>query len=255
VRVLLVRADDTPDADARALADHGVEVTAEAFIRVQPSTDADAAGRAADIIDALSRPGAWLVLTSAAGIRALDSLLGASEVGSRIRSAERAGARFAAVGPTSGQALHDHGVVDVLTPMKAHTAAALLDTLGQISPGIAVMPRSTIGDQHVPEVLETRGWTVLSRIVYETTTVSHRPASVDRLAAGEFDALVLRSPSAARAVAHFGSVASTTAIVAGGPTTALAASRLGLHVTAVAADSRAESIAAAVMSTRTSVAP
>ncbi len=253
MKVLLVRADDTPDADARALAERGVEVTAEAFIRVQPSADADATHRAAEIVDGLHAPGAWLVLTSAAGIRALDSLLGAGEVGNRIRTAERAGARFAAVGPTSGQVLHDHGVIDVLMPTKAHTAAALLDCLGLISPGLAVMPRSTIGDQHVPEVLESRGWTVLSRIVYETTTVTDRPGSADQLAAGAFDALVLRSPSAARAVVHFGAVASNTAIVAGGPTTALAASRLGLQVTAVSADSRAESIAEAVMSTRTSV--
>lgn len=249
MRVLLVRADDTPDADARALSAQGAEVVAEAFISVRPCTDAHAADRAADLIAGLAAPGAWLVLTSAAGLRALESLLGHDEVKDRLRQAERAGARFAAVGPTSADALHDHGIGGVLTPTRTHTAAGLLDAMSTVPASLAVMARSNVGDLHIPEVLQSRGWEVLSRIVYETSTVADRPAAADPLAAGAFDALVLRSPSAARAVAHFGAVANTTAIVAGGPTTALAASRLGLRVAAVSPDSSAASIAAAVMST------
>jgi len=248
MRVLLVRADDTPDADARALRERGADVTAEAFITVRPSTDASAPERATELVDGLATPGAWFVLTSAAGIRALESLLGRDEVGTRLREAEQSGARFAAVGPTSARALRECGVVDVLSPARTHTALGLLEVLHDVAPSVAVLPRSQVGDGQIPEALAARGWHVLARVIYETRTVATRPHSADRLVAGAFDALVLRSPSAARAVAHFGGVASTTAIVAGGPTTALAASRHGLRVTAVSPDSSAASIAAAVMS-------
>ncbi|MDI1290201.1 MAG: uroporphyrinogen-III synthase [bacterium] len=247
MRVLLVRADGTPDLDARALAARGADVTSEAFIRVRTCTDSEAAQRARDITDSLGAPGSWLVLTSAAGIRALDALI--QDVGPRLLAARATGAGFAAVGPTSAHALHALGLADVLVPSASHTASGLLDALSDIKPGIAVLPRSNVGDGHIADTLEARGWTIVSRVVYETTTVAERPGAADPLAAGAFDALVLRSPSAARAVAHFGGVASTTAIVAGGPTTALAASRLGLRVSAVSVDSQAESIAAAVMST------
>ncbi len=247
MKVLLVRADGTPDDDGHELRSRGLDVTAEPFIEVVPCTDGQAAYRAAELLSAAAVPQAWLVLTSAAGVRALVSLLGLDEVRAGIGHAQDAGAGFAAVGPTSARALTDLGVLDVLVPERAHTASALLDSLRPLGPATAVLPRSSIGDTLLPDTLEARGWEVVSRVVYETSTVSTPPIAAHQLRSGGFDALVLRSPSAARAVAQLaGRVPEHTRVVAGGPTTALTAQRLGIAVAAVARDSRPGSIADAV---------
>ena len=242
-----MRADGTPDADGRELVARGLDVTAEPFITVAACDDDEAPVRARELLAAATTSGAWLILTSAAGARALVSLLGADDVGRGLARAEDAGVRFAAVGPTSAGALVELGVRDVLVPERAHTASALLDLLQPHGPARAVLPRSSIGDSLLPLTLEARGWDVVGRVVYTTTPVAEPPQAAAGLRAGAFDAVVLRSPSAARAVARLaGSVATRTRVIAGGPTTALAAQRLGIDVAAVARDSRPESIADAV---------
>lgn len=247
MRVLLVRADSTPDDDGRVLRERGLDVTAQAFIEVAACSDPDARSRAQALLDAAATPQAWLILTSAAGVRALVSLLGPEEARRGVVRARDLGARFAAVGPTSARALLDLGCAEVLTPERAHTASALLDALGSIAPATAVLPRSSVGDALLPSTLDSRGWTVTSRVVYETTTVKTPPAAAQGLRAREFDALVLRSPSAARAVSRLaGPLPERTKVIAGGPTTALTARRLGIAVTAVAHNSRPESIADSV---------
>jgi uroporphyrinogen decarboxylase len=67
------------------------------------------------------------------------------------------------------------------------------------------------------------GWEVEEVVVYETDEVAVVPPSAARLAAGEFPALVLRSPTAVRAVArHVSVLPAGTVPVCGGPTTAAA---------------------------------
>lgn len=250
MRVLLVRAEGTPDADARALRDRGLDVTAEPFIEVAPCSDDTAPDRARALLAALQQPNAWLVLTSASAVRALVALAGIETVRAAVARATRSGACFAAVGPTSAQALAALGAGDVLVPNASHTASALLDLLRSHAPATAVLPRSSVGDALLPMSLGALGWTIIGEVVYETTPVAAPPEAAAGLRAGRFDALVLRSPSAARAVARLaGSVHVRTRVIAGGPTTALAAQRLGISVAAVARDSRAESIADAVVGT------
>jgi uroporphyrinogen-III synthase len=100
----------------------------------------------------------------------------------------------------------------------------------------------------IPATLEARGWSLVPQVLYRTRPVEQPPASLAELRSGGFDAIVLRSPSAARAVRHFaGNLPGRTRIVCGGPTTAMAARRLGLTVTTTAIDSSAESILEAVI--------
>lgn len=247
MKVLLVRADGTPDDDCRILRERGFDVTTQAFIEVSPSSDPDASDRALDLLESATLPGAWLIVTSAAGVRALVSLLGVEHVARGIGRAHDLGTHFAAVGPTSARALIDLGVAEVLVPERAHTASALLDALSPVAPVTAVLPRSSIGDAMLPNTLEARGWTVISRVIYEATSVATAPPAAQGLRDGEFDALLLRSPSAARAVAQLaGPLPMRTKVIAGGPTTALTAQRLGIAVAAVARDSRPKSIADSV---------
>jgi uroporphyrinogen-III synthase len=247
VRVLLVRADGTPDDDGRALRARGLDVTAQAFIEVTHCSDPHAPDRARGLLVAATVPTAWFVVTSAAGVRAIVSILGVDETRRGLVHAQERGARFAAVGPTSAGALRDLGVADVVVPERSHTASALLDLLRPVGPATAVLPRSSIGDSLLPSTLEARGWAVVSQVLYETAACPTPPPAAAQLHAGEFDAVVLRSPSAARAVSQLaGPLPLSTRVIAGGPTTALAARRLGIRVSAQARTSRPESIADAV---------
>ena len=245
--VLLIRADSAGDLDTQALLDLGLNVTADPYIEVTPCDDDQALERVAELFAALEQPNAWFILTSAAGIRALNEIASAEAVSAALQQAQESGVKFAAVGPTSAQALHDLGITQVLSPETLHTAAELVELLRAEQVGTAVIPRSAIGASYLPESLTQFGWTVLQRTVYETTTVAKTPQSASFLKAGDFDAVVVRSPSAARALfEHCGQVPSGTAVIATGPTTAAALEQLGSHVTVISPGTSPQDIAACV---------
>ena len=96
--------------------------------------------------------------------------------------------------------------------------------------------------------MRSLGWTVDEQVVYETTTVPDRPASADRLASGGFGVVVLRSPTAVRAVAGFvGMLPEGTAAVCGGPTTAAAAEAAGIGTVVVSPGPTAAAVADTVL--------
>jgi uroporphyrinogen-III synthase len=245
--VLLIRAASAGDLDAQALLDVGLDATADPYIEVTPCTDDEAPERIDELFAGLLQPHAWFILTSAAGIRALNEITGPEVVAQTLQQAQDRGVKFAAVGPTSAQILHDLGITDVLSPETVHTAAELVDLLRAQPAGTAVIPRSAIGSAYLPDSLTELGWNVVQRTVYETTTVKETPPSASFLKAGDFDAVVVRSPSAARALfEHCGQVPPGTAVIATGPTTAMALEQLGSHVTAVSPGTSAQDIAACV---------
>jgi uroporphyrinogen-III synthase len=249
-RVLLVRSASTPDQDADALRANGFDVTPDPYLTIATCDDAGAPARAQAVLDALLLSGAWLICASAMAIRALDDLVGPATVSRCLVEAEVQGARFAAVGPTSGTALRERGVSNVLAPVRRHTASALLDALKHLPPGIAVLPRSDIADGVIPATLQARGWSLMPQVLYRTMPVDDPPASLAALSSGHFDAIVLRSPSAARAVRSFApALPERTRVVCGGPTTALAARRLGFEVHATATLSGPADIAEALLVT------
>lgn len=245
-RVLLVRGNGRVDADLAALAAAGVPAVSDPYLNVRTCDDRDAPHRAQALLNDLDHAESWLIATSANGVWAIVDLAGRPIVEKRLIAAERAGARFAAVGPTSAQALQELGVREVLVPSRQHTASALLASLDELTPGVAVLPRSDIADALLPDALRTRGWAVHEHLLYRTETVNTRPQTAPALAEGAFEVLVLRSPSAVRAVRTHAMVAASTAVVAGGPTTALAARRAGIEVCAVAHDSTPSGIARTV---------
>jgi uroporphyrinogen-III synthase len=245
--VLLIRAASAGDLDAQALLDLGVDATADPYIDVTPCTDVEAGEEVTELFGALEQPNAWFILTSAAGIRALNEIGGEDLVAITLQQAQERGVKFAAVGPTSAQVLHDLGITQVLSPETLHTAAELVELLSTQAVGTAVIPRSAIGASYLPDSLTQLGWDVVQRTVYETTTVTETPMSASFLKAGDFDAVVVRSPSAARALfEHCGTVPASTAVVATGPTTAAALEQLGCHVSAISPGTSAQDIAACV---------
>lgn len=245
--VLIVRPAHASSDDACALRDRGFEVMVDPYLTVSPCSDMHAGDRARRLLVALAGRADWFIVTSVAGPRALVSLLGEAAVRDALIAGARRGTRFAAVGPASAQSLRSLGASAVTIPDAQHTATGLLAALEHEPAAQAALARSSIADQLLPATLAARGWTLTQEVVYDTTTVAVEPGSAAGLRAGEFAAVVLRSPSAVRAVTAWAKqVHPRTAVVAGGPTTALAAARSGLRVSIVATGSSSDQIAAAV---------
>ncbi|MDD2859401.1 MAG: uroporphyrinogen-III synthase, partial [Candidatus Nanopelagicales bacterium] len=113
-------------------------------------------------------------------------------------------------------------------------------------PTSILFPHGSIAMRALPDDLSAAGWTVHEGVVYETSVVEHEPVSTVLLRDERISAIILRSPSAARAVLqHFGTAPSAPVVVSG-PTTAAAAEALGFTVAAISESPAAAHMAEAV---------
>jgi uroporphyrinogen-III synthase len=226
--VLLVRAAGGEDSDADAIRALGISVIEDPYLVVTPCADEAAVLRADHVLDALRVDADVLLLTSRAALRALDVLVGREAVLAAVATGVERGLRGAAVGPSTADALRGLGITDVLEPDVA-TSRGLLAALraqtrdGAGSPGRAVLPCGAQAMKGLGSGLSADGWTVDEVVVYTTDEVVGVPKSAAELAAGRIPVLVLRSPTAVRAVArHVPTLPSGVVAVCGGPTTAAA---------------------------------
>lgn len=224
------------DGDAPRLAALGLEVVRDPYVEV-----VELRGREADVVrsrllEALVGPGAILVATSA---RAVTSLF--------PKGPGSVAAPVAAVGAATAEACRMLGFEDVRIPSIGSSNAALLELLSAMPPGTAVMPQSSAAPHDLPQALVELGWNVASGVTYEVKTVGSVPPSAERLVAGGFTAVVVRSGSAARALASFVRTwPPATAVIAAGEPTAEALREAAIPVTSVAHDPGAEGVVAAV---------
>lgn len=218
--VLLVRPDHN-EADAAALAAAGFDVVTEPWLEIRPAADAAPARALAERLDHADER-TWLAVTSPRTWPSWEALV--PDLGARLAVAETAGLRVAAVGPASARTVP--AATEVAVP-QTHDAEHLAALLAREPGGTLLLPASAIARPTLPGHLAGLGWRVHQAAVYETVPVAARPVHADAVAAGEIDAVVLRSPSAARALALFAAVPRDMMVVAVGPTTAAAASTLG----------------------------
>jgi uroporphyrinogen-III synthase len=187
--VLLVRALGGDDRDAEALRSRAVPFVEDPFLTVAACTDDQATARATHVLDAIAVSADWLVVTSQAALRALSALRGDDALRGAVADGVGRGLRVAAVGPSSAEALKGLGAADVLVPSPS-TAAALRDRLAVLPPGSIIAPQGSQAMKGLASGLREHGWTVDEQVVYETTTVTTRPPTADRLAEGR----LCRSP-------------------------------------------------------------
>lgn len=246
-RVLLVRPVGS-DRDAAVLAARGVTAESDAYLTVAPRRDEGAAGVVDEVLDLIADDSDWLIVTSQAAPQALASITTRERLAAAIESGVRRGLRSAAVGPAAAASLTDYGATDVVVPAQQDAEGLLAELLLE-QPATAVLPVGNQARTTIPDGLRANGWTVDARVVYVTAPVAARPTTADRLAAGEFAVVVLRSPSAARAVGEFAPAlpAGLTA-VCGGRLTATAARSLDFARIVVSDHPSAEAIADAVES-------
>jgi uroporphyrinogen-III synthase len=224
--VLLVRAAGGEDRDAQALGALGIDVIEDPYLVVEPCADRDALRRAEAVLSALRDDADVLLLTSGAAVRALDALVGRDALDGAIAAGVGRGLRGAAVGPSTADLLRELGMRDVLEPevatsrgllaaLRAWPALAALEALRAVQPcGARAMKGLGAG-------LVEDGWHVEEIVVYTTEEIAGTPSSAAELAAGGIPVVVLRSPTAVRAVArHVPELPDGTVPVCGGPTTA-----------------------------------
>jgi uroporphyrinogen-III synthase len=245
--VLLVRALAGDDRDAQELRRLGLPVVEDPYLTVTTCQDGGAPGRARHVLDSIASSADWLVVTSQAALRALAELAGDAELAASVTAGSERGIRFASVGAATAAAMEGWGARHVLVPATA-TSAGLLSELAAEPAASLIAPQGGQAMKGLASGLRELGWAVDEVVVYETATSTARPPSADRLAAGDFGAVVLRSPTAVRAVAGFvPDLPAATAVVCGGPTTAAAAEAAGMRNLHVSPAPTAEALAHTVL--------
>jgi uroporphyrinogen-III synthase len=237
--VLLIRGLGN-DRDERALAIRGIATVSESFTEITPGNSEDAL----QLLEIAKGVGEWVIITSRNGIDFWGSLVGPKLLATTFSENPRL--KFAAIGLGTA-ALNSLGVAEVITPVE-RSSQGLLDLLTSYRPSLAIIPTGNLAGRVLPDGLSNLGWTIHSGLVYNNAPVTKVPAAVDQIEDGEFSALLLRSPSAARALAHF-LPETKVPLICGDESTAQAARKVSLNVTAVSDDPSPERVAELVART------
>ena len=238
--VLLIRGLGN-DRDERALAIRGIATVSESFTEITAGSREDAL----QLLEMARGVGEWVIITSRNGIDFWGSLVGPQLLATTFRENPRL--KFAAIGLGTAEALNSLGVGEVVTPVE-RSSQGLLNLLTSYPPSLAIIPTGNLAGRVLPDGLSSLGWTIHSGLVYNNAPVAKVPAAVDQIEDGKFSAVLLRSPSAARALAHF-LPGTKVPLICGDESTAQAAQQLSLNVAAVSDDPSPERVAELVART------
>lgn len=242
--VLLIRSEGN-DTDAESLTALGIDSIDDPYVRIAPVGDSMMAHMLIEQLRERADEQTWFIATSPMTMPALVELVGEHVLREAIASAVSRGVHAAATGERTARTLRELGFPTVMVPMVS-SAKALVEELADFPPARAMFPCGNLALDTLPEGLRQLGWHLAQVVVYETSTVSQEPRSVELIRRCEISAIVLRSPSAARALVHFVSPPIPIPVICAGTTTADAARELGLDVVAVADSPGADDVAAAV---------
>jgi len=232
--VLLIRGLGN-DRDARALANHGISTVSESFTEITTGKREDAL----QLLGLAAKVEGWVIATSRNAIDFWGALVGAQLLAATLE--QNPALKFAAIGIGSSEALTSLGIRSVLTsPLR--NSQGLLTLLSAYPPSQAIIPVGNLARRVLPDGLLQMGWTVNTGLVYNNAPVATVPTAVDRIQRGDFSALLLRSPSAAYALAHFLSKPQIP-LICGDESTAQAAYDLTLTIVAVSDDPSPEKVA------------
>lgn len=175
----------------------------------------------------------WLAFTSANGVDAVFAHLDA--LGADARGL--AGARLAAVGPGTEEALRARGLRADLVPDRATTRALADALVGAAPPGRVLLPRADIATPTLTEALVEAGWEATEVEAYRTVRPSDLPAEArERLEAGDVDVVAFASSSTVRNLVDLlgGAPDPPLRVASIGPVTSQTCRELGLPVHAEA---------------------
>jgi uroporphyrinogen III methyltransferase / synthase len=193
-------------------------------------------------------PETWVIFTSANGVEAVFSRLEALGLDARVFG----GARLAAIGPATAEALRPHGLRADYAPAEALANAILADFQQRDLRGARVLlPRADIAPPDLADGLAARGADVRNVVAYRTVPAEGLAAEARRvLADGEVDTACFTSSSTVRnlveALDGETSLLAPLTVACIGPVTAATARELGLRVDVVAREHTVAGLVAAL---------
>ena len=222
------------------------------LITIEPPADAGTLDLA---VLALTRGDySWVAFTS---VNAVDAV--ASRAQALAVPPVSADTRVAAVGPSTAAAARAAGLPVDLVPPDRGSAAALAAVFpharsAESAAESVLLPRSDLAPELLPDALAGKGYRVDSVVAYRTLV--HPPSAVvaDRLAAGEFDAVLFTSPSTVQALAGL-PIAARTALGAIGRPTRTAATAAGREIAFVATEPSSAGLVSAMIAHAHSTQP
>ena len=216
-RVVVTRAAGQASSLAHRIAAIGAVPVVVPVIATAPPLDDGAALRLA--VEDLDERFDWVVLTSPTAAAVFASALGTSSCGARI----------AAVGPGTADAMVEHGLTVSLTPRRS-MAEGLLDSMSELPPARVLLPQAAGARPVLAVGLAELGWDVTVVQAYRTMAVV--PTDHERAEARSCDAIVFTSSSTVDAWMDSVAGADTPAVVVSiGPATSDTARLRGLAVT------------------------
>ena len=229
-RVLVPRPSARSSSLVSLLQAEGAAVEAIPLICIEPPVDVGILDLA---VIALARGDFdWVAFTSVNAVEAV--LARARELA--VSPAVPADTRVAAVGPATAAALRNRGIPVDLVPAGGGSAAALAALWPTAGTGQSVLlPQSEIAGDTLRVALLGLRFTVSSVVAYRTVITAPALTVAAGLAAGNYRAVLLTSPSTVRALATV-PIASATVLGVIGGTTAAAAADAGLQITYTAVD-------------------
>jgi uroporphyrinogen III methyltransferase/synthase len=246
-RVLITRTRRQASTLARLLADEGAVPIELPAIEIEPAADAVAVEAALNGL----RAGvySWVVFTSANAVELFFGLM--RERGLDARAF--AGAKAAAIGPATADALAERGIVADVVP-KEYVAEAVVEALREapLSPGDRVLvPRAEGARPELIEGLSALGAQVDEATLYRAAVPKAAPAeALSLLRDGGIDIVTFTSSSTVRNLAALldGDVECLreTMVACIGPITADTARELGLRVDVVASEHTVPGLVAAL---------
>jgi uroporphyrinogen III methyltransferase/synthase len=159
-----------------------------------------------------------------------------------------AGARIAAVGPATAEALRDRGITADLVPYQ-FTSDALVAALGSPDPDARILlPRAADAPEDLPATLRERGWECVSPAAYRTVVDDSSVAEGRTALDTGVDAILFTAGSTVRSfVDLWGLPPAGCVVCCMGPRTAAVAGELGVSVDAVAEEQTLEGLVAAAV--------
>lgn len=190
----------------------------------------------------------WIAFTSANGVHYFLERLYKSGFDARCLS----GARLAAVGRATAEALADHHLKADFVPTVA-SGVGLVAELDNLSGSRVLLPRSDIAPETLIRELEARGAAVDPVPAYTVRPLEPDPANLEMLVSGQVDVAVFCSPSALHGLQDMlagrdlAAVLKSLTVACVGPGAAAAAEQLGVRVDVIASQPTTDGVCQALV--------
>lgn len=240
-RVFVTRTRERAGRLAGALAEAGAHPLVFPAIRIEPPEPPDALSPAIDELPSAD----WVVFTSVTAVEAFWERLAARGLDTRS-----VGARVAAAGPSTAQALRDRGIVADLVPASgtAGDAAGLARGLGAGDGRAVVVPQAAGAPDDLVDALSAAGWRCVRADAYRTVRDESSVEAGRAALEDGIDAVLFTSGSTVRSfVELWGPPPAEAIVVCIGPRTRDAARDAGLRVDEVAERPSVEGLVSALI--------